>query len=169
MSSSNWLWVVTGGCQQSLTCNWWQRTATKISLWLLWLLAGQYFALNTPEHAIKHSQTAHQTVVTIHANYGWLQQSTSHQSICKDCFLHKTVFSTSFTTQLASFTNFIWQQPFVSCQGLRFFLWDNASSREVGADTHLKNEFAIYEKMPDLSAEEDPLTWWSLNEKTLPH
>lgn len=47
--------------------------------------------------------------------------------------------------------------------------WDNASSREVGADTHLKNEFTIYEKMPDLSAEEDPLTWWSLNEKTLPH
>lgn len=121
MYSSNWLWVVTGGCQQSLTCNWWQRTATKISLWLLWLLVGQYFALNASEHAIKHSQTAHQTVVTIHANYGWLQQSTSHQSICKDCFLHKTVFSTSFTRQLASFTNFIWQQPFVSCQGLHFF------------------------------------------------
>lgn len=47
--------------------------------------------------------------------------------------------------------------------------WDNVSSREVGADTHLKNEFTIYEKMADLSAEEDPLTWWSLNEKTLPH
>lgn len=35
------------------------------------------------------------------------------------------------------------------------------------ADAELKNEFTIYEKMPELSAGDDPLTWWRTHEKTL--
>lgn len=48
---------------------------------------------------------------------------------------------------------------------------EGSSSREEGegAETELKNEFSVYEKMPEISAGEDPLTWWSTHETTLPH
>uniref|UniRef100_A0A8C2KQJ3 HAT C-terminal dimerisation domain-containing protein n=1 Tax=Cyprinus carpio TaxID=7962 RepID=A0A8C2KQJ3_CYPCA len=47
---------------------------------------------------------------------------------------------------------------------------EGSSSREdEGAETELKNEFSVYEKMPEISAGEDPLTWWRTHETTLPH
>ncbi len=48
---------------------------------------------------------------------------------------------------------------------------EGSSSREEGegAETELKNEFSVYEKMPEISAKEDPLTWWRTHETTLPH
>uniref|UniRef100_A0A671SCA6 BED-type domain-containing protein n=1 Tax=Sinocyclocheilus anshuiensis TaxID=1608454 RepID=A0A671SCA6_9TELE len=48
---------------------------------------------------------------------------------------------------------------------------EGSSSREEGegAETEFKNEFSVYEKMPEISAEEDPLTWWRTHETTLPH
>ena len=33
----------------------------------------------------------------------------------------------------------------------------------------VQKEFAIYDKMPELSAEEDPLKWWERHEEMLPH
>lgn len=32
----------------------------------------------------------------------------------------------------------------------------------------LKDEYQVYEKMPEISAEEDPLSWWKTNASTLP-
>lgn len=32
----------------------------------------------------------------------------------------------------------------------------------------LKNEFEVYKRMPEISAEKDPLTWWKTNESALP-
>ncbi|KAK0149425.1 Zinc finger BED domain-containing protein 1 [Merluccius polli] len=32
----------------------------------------------------------------------------------------------------------------------------------------LKDEYQVYEKMPEISAEEDPLSWWKTNAHTLP-
>ncbi len=35
--------------------------------------------------------------------------------------------------------------------------------------SHVRGSVIICEKMPEISAEEDPLTWWRTHETTLPH
>uniref|UniRef100_A0A672MZ58 HAT C-terminal dimerisation domain-containing protein n=1 Tax=Sinocyclocheilus grahami TaxID=75366 RepID=A0A672MZ58_SINGR len=40
---------------------------------------------------------------------------------------------------------------------------------EHGEGSSSREEGAVYEKMPEISAEEDPLTWWRTHETTLPH
>ncbi len=43
-----------------------------------------------------------------------------------------------------------------------------ASPADDDAESWLRNEFTLYETMPEVTAELDPLTWWKTNETILP-
>lgn len=47
---------------------------------------------------------------------------------------------------------------------------DDASSSGENVDkkSELEKELSVYEKMPEISAGEDPLKWWKTYENTLP-
>ncbi|XP_065127446.1 E3 SUMO-protein ligase ZBED1-like [Paramisgurnus dabryanus] len=45
---------------------------------------------------------------------------------------------------------------------------DATATQGLSTSDRLNGEFLVYSKMPELSAEEDPLTWWKTNGITLP-
>lgn len=44
----------------------------------------------------------------------------------------------------------------------------SAASADDDPECRFRNELTLYETMPELSAEKDPLTWWRTHESTLP-